>query len=59
MGNLRSEKSSILELNKETKDSRMPRIDKEACFMEPVVNTTKERATLEAELRFCSNEGLS
>ena len=42
------EKASIVELDKVTKHSRMPKINKEACFMTLVEEKTKERADLEA-----------
>ena len=54
---LRSDKTSIIELDKVTKHSRIPRINNETFFMTPVGKRTKKRATLEAEHWFCGNEG--
>ena len=56
MSKLCSDKASIVELDTVTKCSRMPRINKEACFMNPIGKKTKEIDTLEAERRFCGDE---
>ena len=58
MSKFRSEKSSIIKLDKATKHSRIPRNNEEACFMTLLGNMTKERAALETERRFYGDKGV-
>ena len=56
MSEFRSEKVSIIDLDKVTKHFRMPKINKNSCFMTPVGKNAKQRANMEAERRFCGDE---